>query len=84
MLLARRSEFMLWVLMPRTEPSADGFLPFQGVVVEWRLGICVAWVVNALEIDCTMSGRIVGPTGREILISNFINHPTTSQSRLKN
>jgi hypothetical protein len=31
MLLARWGEFILWVLMPRAVPSADGFLPFQGV-----------------------------------------------------
>ena len=30
MLLPRWGEFMLWVLMPRTVPTADGFCPFRG------------------------------------------------------
>ena len=42
MLLPRWGEFMLWVLMPRAVPTADGVLPFQGVggCAAWRVGMC--------------------------------------------
>ena len=49
MLLARWGEFMLWVLMPRTEPSADGLLPFQGVCW-YTLEMCKIWVVRVIQI----------------------------------
>jgi len=35
MLLPRRGEFMLWVLMPRAVPSADEFYPFRVQYGAW-------------------------------------------------
>ena len=50
--LAPPAQVLLYAALPRTEPSADGFLPFQGVglCTEKRLGICIALSVSILKM----------------------------------
>jgi hypothetical protein len=44
MLLPRWGEFMLWVLMPRAVPSADGVCPFRGQVGALLEDCEYAWI----------------------------------------
>ncbi|MBO5828029.1 MAG: hypothetical protein J6R59_06145 [Paludibacteraceae bacterium] len=44
MLLPRRGEFMLWVLMPRTVPTADGVWPFRAQYGAWSGDWECAWL----------------------------------------
>ena len=72
-LLPRWGEFLLCAALPRAVPTADGFLPFQGVggCAAGRLGMCIALIVSAL--NCSQSERSDCKSDRAGTILYFLN-----------
>ncbi len=72
-LLPRWGEFLLCAALPRAVPTADGFLPFQGVGSakrgEWE---CVGLGYLRIENNYTRGGAIANPTEQGTLTKFYI------------